>query len=77
MQKRVNVRCARWMIRAVFTICDLDPRRLGITRVRGALLTQGPDSSFGEVHRGSCSEPIHMEDEGKDQENEEEDGRDK
>ena len=31
--------------------------------VIGALLAKGPDSSFGEVHRGSCSEPIHMEDE--------------
>ena len=68
MQKRVNVRCARWIIRAVFTISDLDPRRLHITRVRGALLTQRPDSSLGEVHRESCSEPIHIEDEGKDQE---------
>ena len=38
--------------------------------VRGALLAKGPDSSFGEVHRGSCSEPIHMEEEV-------EDGRDK
>ena len=32
-------------------------------RVRGALLAKGPDSSFGGVHRGSCSEDIHMEEE--------------
>ena len=37
--------------------------------VRGALLAYGPDSSLDEVHRGSCSGNIHME--------EEEDGRDK
>ena len=24
---------------------------------------KGPDSSIGEVHRGSCSEDIHMEEE--------------
>ena len=45
--------------------------------MRGALLAKGPDSSFGEVHRGSCSEPIHMDEEVKDQEDEVEDGRDK
>ena len=28
--------------------------------MRGALLAKGPDSSLGEVHRGSCSEDIHM-----------------
>ena len=32
--------------------------------MRGALLAKGPDSSFGEVHRGSCSEDIHMVEEG-------------
>ena len=31
--------------------------------VRGALLAKGPDSSLGEVHKGSCSEDIHMEEE--------------
>ena len=31
--------------------------------VRGVLLAEGPDSSLGDVHRGSCSEPIHMEEE--------------
>ena len=31
--------------------------------MRGALLAKGPDSSVGEVHRGSCSEDIHMEEE--------------
>ena len=31
--------------------------------VRGALLANGPDSSLGEVHRGSCSEDTHMEEE--------------
>ena len=45
--------------------------------VRGALLAKGPDSSFSEVHRGSCSGNIHMEEEVKDQEDEVEDGRDK
>ena len=30
--KRVNVRCALWMIRAVFTISDLGPRRLCVRR---------------------------------------------
>ena len=48
--------------------------------VRGALLAKGPDSSLGEVHRGSCSEDIHMEEEKvevKVQEEEVEHGRDK
>ena len=45
--------------------------------MRGALLTIGPDSSFAEAHRGLSSEPIHIEDEVKDQEDEVEDGRDK
>ena len=45
--------------------------------VRGALLTKGPDSSFAEAHSRFCSEPIHIEDEVKGQEDEEEDGRDK
>ena len=31
--------------------------------MRGALSAKGPDSSLGEVHRGSCSEDIHMEEE--------------
>ena len=31
--------------------------------LRGALLSKGPESSLGEVHRGSCSEDIHMEEE--------------
>ena len=47
--------------------------------MRGALLAKGPDSSLGEVHRGSCSKDIHMEEEKvevKDQEDEVEDGRD-
>ena len=45
--------------------------------VRGALLTKEPDSSVAEEHRGFGSEPIHIEDEVKDQEDEVEDGRDK
>ena len=48
--------------------------------VRGALLAKGPDSSMGEVHRGSCSGNIHLEEEKvevKVQEDEVEDGRDK
>ena len=47
--------------------------------MRGALLAKGPDSSLGEVHRGSCSEDIHMEEEKievKVQEDEVEDERD-
>ena len=48
--------------------------------VRGASLAKGPDSSLDEVHKGSCSEDIHMEEEKvevKVQEDEAEDGRDK
>ena len=48
--------------------------------MRGALLAKGPDSSFGGMHRGSCSGNIHMEEERvevKVQEDEVEDGRDK
>ena len=45
--------------------------------VEGALLAKGPDSSFGEVYRGSCSGNIHIEEEVKDQEDEVEGGRDK
>ena len=44
--------------------------------MRSALLAKGPDSSIGGVHRGSCSEDIHMEEEKvevKVQEEEEED----
>ena len=33
----------------------------GASCVRGGLLAKGPDTSLGEVHRGSCSEGIHME----------------
>ena len=47
--------------------------------MRGALLTKESDSSLGEVHRGSCSEDIHMEEEKievKVQEDEVEDERD-
>ena len=52
-------------------------KHLRFQNVRGALLTKGPDSSVAEAHRGFNSEPIHMEDEVKDQEDEVEDGRDK
>ena len=48
--------------------------------MRGALLTKGPDSSLGEVHKGFCSGNIHMEEEKvkvKVQEDEVEDGKDK
>ena len=55
----------------------LDRSRLVPEAVRGALLTKGPDSSFAEAHRGFNSEPINIEDEVKDQEDEVEDGRDK
>ena len=44
--------------------------------VRGALLTKESDSSFAEAHRGFLSEPIHIQDEVKDQEDEVEDERD-
>ena len=47
------------------------------TSVRGALLAKGPDSSFAEAHRGFNSEPIHIEDAVKGQEDEVEDWRDK
>ena len=49
----------------------------GFCSVRGALLTKGPNSSFAEARRGFSSEPIHIEDEVKDQVDEVEDGRDK
>ena len=59
----------------------LCPTSRGSTQiVRGALLAKGPDSSLGEVHRGSCSGNIHMEEEKvevKVQEDEVEDGRDR
>ena len=45
--------------------------------MRVALLAKVPNSSFAEAHRWVNSEPIHMEDEVKDQEDEVEDGRDK
>ena len=45
--------------------------------MRGALLTKESDSSFAEAHREFLSEPTHIEDEVKDQEDEVEDGRDK
>ena len=41
-----------------------------VDSVRGALLTKGPDSSFAEAHSGFSSEPIHVEDVVKDQEDE-------
>ena len=31
--------------------------------MRSVLLAKGPDTSLGEVHRGSCSEGIHLEEE--------------
>ena len=37
--------------------------RCRLCSVRGALLAKGPDSSVGGVHRESCSEDIHMEEE--------------
>ena len=52
-----------------FTFCE-----------RGALLNKESDSSWSEVHRGSCSGNIHMEEgkvEVKVQENEVKDGKDK
>ena len=36
---------------------------LGSKPVRGVLLAKEPDTSLGEVHRGSCSEGTHMEEE--------------
>ena len=52
---------------------------VGLVPCEGALLAKGPDSSLGEVHRGSCSGNIHMEEEKvevKVQEDEVEDERD-
>ena len=40
---------------------DGGPPVEGLKPVRVALLAKGPDSSLGEVHRGSCSGDIHME----------------
>ena len=51
--------------KASFTFCER------------ALLTKGPESSFAKAHMGFNSEPIHIEDEVKDQEDEVEDGKDK
>ena len=54
--------------------------RLLSHHVRDALLAKGPDSSLGEMQKGSCSENIHMEEEKvefKVQQEEVEDGRDK
>ena len=51
--------------------------KLGSWPVRGALLTRGPDSSFAEAHKGFSTEPIHIEDEVKDQADEVEDGGEK
>ena len=51
-----------------------------VCSARGALLAKRPDCSLGEVHRGSCSEDMHMKEEKvevKVQEDEVEDGRDK
>ena len=48
--------------------------------MRGGLLAKGPDTSLGEVHRGSCSEDVHMEEEKvevKDQEEEEVEDRER
>ena len=48
--------------------------------MKGLLLAKGPDSSLGEVRRGSCSDNTHMEEEKvevKVQEDEVENGRDK
>ena len=48
--------CFAWLVRVWTHDCCS-------SYVRGALLAKGPDSSFGEVHRGSCSGNIHMEEE--------------
>ena len=50
--------------------------QFGTRRLRGWLLTKGPDSSFAEANRGFNSEPTHIEYEVGDQEDEVEDGRD-
>ena len=44
--------------------------------MRGVLSAKVLNSSFAEAHSVLLSEPTHMEDEGEDQENEKEDGRD-
>ena len=55
---------------------DVEEEEL-VDNVRGLLSAKVPNSSFAEAHRGFNSEPIHTEDEMKDQEDEAEDGRDK
>ena len=43
---------------------------LRLHRCERGVVDQRPDSSFAEAHKGFCSEPIHIEDEVKDQEDE-------
>ena len=75
----ISVSCREDSWRKISVVCKKcqSSKKLGSSPVRGALLAEGPDSSFGEVHRGSCSGNIHMEEEVKHQEDEVEDGRDK
>ena len=58
----VSLNCS-WRKISVVSEWWKSSKKLGSKPVRGALLAKGPDSSLGEVHRGSCSEEIHMEEE--------------
>ena len=57
--KHVNVRCALWMIRAVFTISDLGPRRLSVRSMSvSSLLKQAVMCPTVQQHyKGSTSTP--------------------
>ena len=68
----VSLDCS-WKKISVVSECWKSSGSLGSQPVRGVLLTKGPDSLFAEAHRGFSSEPIHTEDEVKDQEDEVED----
>ena len=58
---------------AIFSQADVE---ISAFCVRGVLSAKVPNSSFGEAHSLLLSEPTHMEEEERDQENEKEDGRD-
>ena len=69
-----------WMKISVVSQKWLSLKNLGSQPVKGALMATLPISSLGEVHRGSCSGNIQMEEEKvevKVQEDEVEDGRNK
>ena len=57
--KRANVRCAPWMLRAVFSISDLGPRRLSVRSMSvSSLLQQAVMRPTVQQHyKGSTSTP--------------------